>query len=778
MSKQNFIPAFLLYALAALLHLIPAAAQEGGPGIEQWKSFLPYGQVTGVVSDGVHKLYCATTAGFFTYDRESGALDAYSKVNGMSDVGMAGVAYDKTTGIVVLGYSNSNIDLFQDGSFYNIPFLKNQPGGGDRSINALTASDGRAYLSTGSGLMIINLDKKEIKETVDFIGTDGISGRVQSAAVNATHIYAATTIGLFRIEKNNPSILNMNAWEKLDERTFEFLAQTVNGIYAAKKDSLFYLAGGLTATYLEKVAASDTIRHLDAGTDGLWLTVGNGSIPSGYGVEIGPGGTRIDSFSTVSPTQVCQLGDGTVWFGDNSNYMFPDRHGLRKKVAVNQSEPYFPEGPVTNSSFDVSAYNGELWVAHGGRDTRWISLRNRSMFSHYTAGKWTNYPWVGGGDWVQDFIRILKDQSSGKVYAASFSGGLYEMDLKGGNTTLYGKGYFDQASGSDSLFYISGLALDPDGNLWITNNTAVRHELVVKTREGQWISARSIDENTGHSAADVIVDDYGQKWFIAVNNGGVVVYNDNGTLENTADDRYRILKAGGGAGNLPDNNTLSIVKDKDGAIWVGTSNGIGIINCGDQVITDRSCEAELRVVQIDQFGGYLFEGQAVKAMAVDGANRKWIGTSNGVWLLSEDASEIIYRFTVDNSPLPSNTIERINIDPVTGDVYFSTGSGLVSFRSTATEGSAENADELFIYPNPVPSGFEGMIAVRGVAENADVRFTDISGQLVYRTKALGGQAVWNGKDYTGRKVQSGVYLVFVVNRDGTQKATGKFMLHH
>src|SRR5690606_33054955 len=139
-------------------------------------------------------------------------------------------------------------------------------------------------------------------------------------------------------------------------------------------------------------------------------------------------------------------------------------------------------------------------------------------------------------------------------------------------------------------------------------------------------------------------------------------------------------------------------------------------------------------------------------------NRKWVGTANGVWLISEDGEKVIYRFSEDNSPLPSNQIRRINIDPVTGDVYISTSKGLVSFRSTATEGKEAIEDPLLVYPNPVPPGFSGMIAVRGLTENADVRITDISGQLVYRTKAFGGQAVWNGRDYTGHKVQSGVYL--------------------
>ncbi len=775
MSKLNLTPAILVFAAIASFTTPEAKAQKGGPGVEQWKSFLPYSEVNGVVTDGT-TFFCSTTSGFFTYNREDGSLTSYSKVNGMGDIGMTGVAYDKTTGYAILAYANSNVDLFKDNTFYSQPDLKITQISGDKTIHNIAASDGLAYLSTGIGLIMINLAKNETKDRVTF-SQNGLEAPVYASLTDNTFLYAATQIGLYRIEKNSPFILNDDAWKKLSDKAFRTLGIGGGAIYTAVADSLYRVAGDGTVSFVEKIGYADTlpsiITSLDDGGSGLWVSVSEPDKKRGFGILRRSDGSRADSFATISPSQVVQLANGEVWFGDDSGYPFPDKHGLRKKTAADRSEPYFPDGPVTNSSFDVSAYNGEFWVAHGGKTGIWGVTYNRAMFSHFQDEKWQNYFYVSSNPYVQDFIRILKDWNGDHLYAASFSGGLYEMSPSG--VTVYNQGYLDNYPSNPNNYFVTGLALDQDQNLWMTNYGSPNHELVVKTRDGRWINGLSIDGNTGHTAADVIVDDYGQKWFIAVGNGGAVVYNDNGTLENTSDDRYRIFKAGKGSGNLPDNNTLSIAKDKDGAIWIGTANGIGIINCGEQAL-DPSCQGELRIIQNDQFAGYLFEGQSVKALAVDGANRKWVGTSNGVWLLSDDASSTVYRFTEANSPLPSNNIERINLDPVTGDVYISTDKGLVSFRSTATEGKKENDAKLFIYPNPVPSDYNGMVAVRGIAENADVRFTDISGQLVYRTKALGGQAVWNCKDYTGRKVQSGVYLVFTVNKDGTQKATGKFML--
>ena len=194
------------------------------------------------------------------------------------------------------------------------------------------------------------------------------------------------------------------------------------------------------------------------------------------------------------------------------------------------------------------------------------------------------------------------------------------------------------------------------------------------------------------------------------------------------------------------------------------------------VFTSQGCEAELRIVQYDANAGLLFQNENVRTIAVDGANNKWIGTGNGIWQISDDAETILQRFTIDNSPLPSNEINKIVVHPKTGDVFIATTEGLVSYRSTATEGNS-TSENILVYPNPVPSGYSGTIAIKGLTENADVRITDISGHLVYRVKAQGGQAVWNGQTYTGQRPISGVYYVFVTDKEGKETKSTKFIFH-
>ena len=264
-------------------------------------------------------------------------------------------------------------------------------------------------------------------------------------------------------------------------------------------------------------------------------------------------------------------------------------------------------------------------------------------------------------------------------------------------------------------------------------------------------------------------------WVVSPKGNGLFVYNPGNSIDNLNDDNWKFLKVGAGSGNLPSNDVFTVTKDKNGFMWIGTSRGIGIVQCPEQVFQSPGCEAILPVVQQDRFAGFLFQDEEVRTIAVDGANRKWIGTRNGVWLISADGNKIIYRFTEDNSPLLSNDIKRIAIDNESGEVYISTFKGICSFRSTATETTASN-NSVLVFPNPVPPGYSGTIAIRGIANNTIVKIAEMNGRLVYQTRALGGQAIWNGLNYKGEKVASGVYLVLIKDDTGTDRMVTKIVM--
>jgi hypothetical protein len=738
-----FITVFVLWSYASM-------GQDSTIG--GWESLLPYNTALSVATDG-NMLYTACIQAFFTYNNKTGDMEAFSKVEGMSDIGMQCVGYDMATSSAILVYADGNIDIFKNNTFYNIPDLKLKNVSGEKTIYQVYTFNGLAYICSSLGILVVDLATHTIKDTYQFYTPSGSNIQilgVKSFIVSGDYMYAATTKGLYRINRYSPQVQNFQAWQNIDsDATHQYISMANLGdtLYLATRQSVFaFLADTTTLAYHTDSA---TIRHIDGGISNLFISEALPPV-----VRIMDRSFHItDTIRTLNvPMEVVQLLNGSIWVADSA-------YGLMQRFKGNELSNFIPRGPADAACFDIYAHNKELFIAHG----------NRNDISYYHDGHWKYYR--GGTfkpfDTLVNFNFVTRDESNGTIYAGSYTDGL-SVIRPDGSFELFRQ--FSILDPSPVFFgngerQITGMTLDKDHNLWFTEYAS--NQLYLLTPGDSLFKFRVAGAGSG---GPVVADDYGQLWFADQASGGVALYTTNGTPTYAGDDASYHLGTGVGNGNLPANNVLCLAKDKKNYIWIGTSNGIGIVyNC-----SNPPCDADIPIVQYDKYAGYLFAGNNVRTIAVDGANRKWIGTDDGIWLLSPSADKIISRFTTENSPLPSNLIRKIAVDDVTGDVYIGTDEGLISYRGTATGGGTTNSN-VIAFPNPVPSGYSGTIAIKGLVENADVRITDINGQLVYKTTALGGQAVWNGKDYTGHRPQSGVYLFFVTNSDGSETHTGKIV---
>jgi hypothetical protein len=733
-------------------------------GIGNWYSLFPYNTATGAAF-GDHKAY-GGRYGLLEYNTLTGEYTNYTKVNGLSDVNIVKLAYAEAKKALIITYESSDIDIFQEGIFYNVPDLKNANIAASKKINNVTIINNDAYISSGVGILVVNIDKHEVKATYPMV-VAGAQSDVYDVALQNNKIIALTNKGIFKADVNNDFLQNIDNWTLVNPDVYKKILVTSDSVYIAN-DSIVYSWDGFAGIhfmYQTDLAIKDMLISQNKLNIAVYKSFGKI-------IQINKDGSGVNEIGGLSPQQLAVDDNDKLWMANTFT-------GLDKLNNIGDLQNYKIGGPYSLDAFNLRFINNSLYIIGGAVAQNYNFLYKRggvNKYSNYTwksYTQWTGYPQM---DSIFDILDVEENKITKSIYFASYGGGFLEIDKDGAMTQLARNSVIQSANGDEYAWLVTNLKMDANNNLWATVTGAINNLMVLK-KDGAWQAMQLPNNGESNVWSQIEIDNIGQKWIIKQRNGGLLVYNDNQTIENLNDDRYYLYTSSPNNGNLASNNVRCIAKDNDGKIWVGTDNGISIINCPENALESGGCPAENKIVQYDIAAGKLFQDEYVTTIAVDGANRKWVGSANGVWLLSADAEKIILHFDKNNSPLPTNDINKIAIDPNSGIVYFATQNGVVGYRSTATDGATEIIEPL-VYPNPITSDYIGTIAIKGLIENADVRIIDAAGQLVYRTVALGGQAIWNGKTYSGAKPQSGVYYVLATNADGSVTQKTKFVFVH
>lgn len=736
------------------------------PAIGAWREHLPYGSTMDVTASA-NKVYAATLYSLYSVDLKTNEVERISKVAGLNETGISTIKFDALSGKLIIAYTNSNIDVIDEKGIHNIPDIKRRNIAGDKTIYHIYVAGSFAYLSTGIGIIVVDIDRFEIKDSW-FIGNGGALVKTYMVTKDNVHYYAATVQGLKRTSINTSNPADFQQWQMvsgsngLHADTAKGVITVQNKTIALIRDSLFvvngnswslFYADGWKITSINTTENKITLCESKQGNARVVVLNSDGSVAQ-----------TLQQASVPSPKNAIV---------QNVSYWVADLYKGLVHITGSTTENYQPNAPENIVLGEMTAYNNVLYATAGAVNNAWNYQYNGGGVYQLKEGWWSAYNRYGSNvlDSVLDIIAVAVDPRDETLWAASYGGGL--VHIRGANQyTIYKQiSPIGPTIGDPTSYRVAGLAFDADNNLWISNYGAL-NEVVVLKADGSWKTLDVPFLLNENATAQIVIDDANQKWINSPKGNGLLVYNHGASIDDVSDDRWRLYRVGRGSGNLPSNDVQAIAKDKSGFIWVGTSDGIGVIQCPE--LAFQGCEAVLPVAVNSGFANYLFKGEIVQAIAVDGADRKWIGTRNGVWLISPDGDRVIYHFTQDNSPLLNNDVRHIAINGVTGEVFFATTQGLISFKSTATEGG-ETHENVMVYPNPVPPGFNGTIGIKGLAANSFVKITELNGRLVYQTKALGGQAVWDGRDYTGRKIASGVFLVLVTDEGKQQRTAGKIV---
>ena len=768
----------MLVLFAALMPFVQLDAQLA---VGHWRDHLSYNNMQQVCTAG-SRVIAAAQGGLLCYDTDDNTLQRLNKTRGLNDVGIATFAYDKQSKWMVVAYNNANIDLIDnDDHVTNLSDIKRNDIAGNKKINNIRFRNHCAYLACGFGIVVLDLNRSEIKETY-YLGANGTYKNVNDIAFTDSLIVAATDDGLLYARKES-TLLNVAAnWHPdtlslLAGRPVQMLAVNGNKLLALSMesdDTTLYRETGALAFAPWLAGGVRTMKSDDAGTIIVCRNNAVEIYDSQYQLRHSVGDIDWMDMDAHDAT----LGDdGTLWIA----------HSWAGLAACNLYNPaatlttHTATGPLSDYVYRMVSWDDNLMVCPGGHSTTYTGTYLPANIYTYNSkrDRWSGLDNDNGTlNGIYDIVDVAVNPYNGNTMtAAAWGSGLVEV-VDNQAITLYNQHNSDGAlepysQGDYSTLLTGAVAYDRQGNLWSTLSLKA-NGLAVHYKQGGWKSFNT-QAIVGNSEIDHLlcdsIHDYKLFWGRA-----------NKIFVHDGDSKMAYIDPNQGS-KLTTSTVTALVQDHNGNLWLGTNKGVKVIydlhrafqNGGEGEKAPVSCNNVL--YNENGINEYLLAYESITCIAVDGANRKWVGTAaGGIYLLSANGLEQLEHFTTTNSPLFADKIVSISIMPWTGEVFIGTNAGVQSYRGTATYAYGEPQDDIHAFPNPVQPDYDGPIAIKGFTRNGLVHITDAAGHTIYSTTSNGGEAIWNGRTLDGHRVASGVYYVFASAPDGTRRSVAKILI--
>jgi hypothetical protein len=739
-----------------------------------WQGYFSYTQIKDV-SQSPRNIYAASENALFSRDSNTNIIKTTTTVDGLSGETITALYYSPTFNKTIVGYQNGLLMVINeaDGSMLKVVDIinKNLPANIKR-INNFMEFGGIVYVATDFGIVQFNLATSQFGDTY-FIGDNGAEIKVSQTTVFNGFIYASTSSGIRKGDTTNPNLIDYKQWQVAIAGDWSGITAFTAELYAVNTAGYVHKYDSGSNTFNAFLALPESTVDFRSTTDFFIITTANTVFIYNKQMVLQRQINR-NEIPEIHSVFSCAtvISDATIYIGTVENGLITNSLSPGSTY-----ENITPIGPSRNSIFSMQATPTQLWTVYGDYDTFYnpYPLDDFGISKFSTSG-WLNIPFdkVFG---AKSMSRITVNPTNEKeVYASSFFSGLLKIqeDIP---TILYNQ----TNSALESLILsppdpnyidirINGSAFDKLGNLWMTN-CRVANGLKVLSPGGQWKSYTMDKILTTHTSNDfgpMVIDKYGTKW-MSTNKNGVIGFNES---SNT----FKKITFGADQGNLPIQDVRAVAVDTKNQLWIGTTKGLRVLNNVNNFQTESQLSTQNIVILEDNLAQELLYEQFITDIEVDGANNKWIGTVDaGVFMVSPNGQETKYHFTTDNSPLPSNIINDISINSSTGEVFIATSKGLISFKGIATSAS-ENLNNVYVYPNPVRPEYEGTVKINGLLNKANVKITDIAGNLVYEATSEGGTLEWDTTAFGNHKVASGVYMIFVSAQDGSETKVKKVMI--
>jgi hypothetical protein len=743
----------------------------------QWTGYFSFSNVVDIAT-GNDKIIAASENAVFIYDLVTSEIKTITTIQGLSGELISKVYYSANYDIIMVGYQNGLIELiFDDNTVLRVIDILNKPTipPNLKQINHFYEFSGNVYISTDFGISLYDLTRLEFGDSY-FIGDFGAHVKVNQVTVHDGMIYAAMNNKVKNADVNNPNLINFQEWIE-----YYFLGilgiQSFGGeLYGIDFNSkLLQLTDGLVNIIATFPQANKNIYSTES-----YLTVTSETRSTTSETRSTVFDVLMSQVSTVSNVGDFQYTLSNSLAYNEKVYLATAQFGvLEVPFNGNIANQILPEGPLLNSPFAIDATPGQLWVVFGDVSLTYNpynpSPKQRGI-SQFVNNEWTNIPYEDVlGALSMTHVKINPNNPA-EVYASSMLSGLLKIE----NTVpsiLYANssiepGFLTENNPSGD-FRIFGSEFDNSGNLWFVQSGATKglHRLSTGGQIQGFDITSVIPEprdETGLNKLDISRE--GNVFFGGSING-LIGFNPN-------TNQFKKIGEDLGNGNLPDRSVRAVAIDNRNQAWIGTLRGLRVLfNLGGFFQENANIDAQpIIILDDDGVPQELLFQQSITDIEVDGANNKWIATaSSGVFYVSANGQETLLRFTKDNSPLPSNNVLDITIDPQSGVVYFATGNGLMAFNGTTTAPN-QTLESLRAYPNPVRPNFNGNVTIDGLTARANVKITDVNGNLVFEQVSEGGSIQWDTTAFGRYKVSSGVYFIMATTNDALETKIAKVMI--
>lgn len=789
-----------LYILLLALMPLCAVAQQA---VGSWTIHSPYSTVDKLL-ETQDRVYYTSSGSLFYFEKDTEISGCLNSTNGLNGATIADIFYNPYANYLLVVYTTGNMDkIYDSGKIINLPDISSAILTETPSVKTVAFGKDNFYVLTNFGLLNYDDNKNEVVSTLYTTDIQSVMCLGDLVVVNLnqqlrhapqgkrlTNVSDFQLFGTYENTMSKPVMVGtpsgIGYFADGTDNNFQIWKFTYNPeTFAPKFERIMDGAGNAISKFYQMTAnhnGSVSASHAD------WV----------YYFDADGAVTRIQLPAALKNSKVSVIETpASTWAAVTA--------GLGQYDITNPSAPVTLREPAPGSDLTVDdthridvTFDNRLLLSTWNRGALSPTALKRPNPDRMHCdiidnGQFVSIAPLGtnGLPSINNQMRtVASPQDPDTYFTVAWTNGLYRFK---GNTI---SGRWTSGKNDSNVFYNYALVdvfFDNVNNLWVigynwdmgyeTHPSAyclpsdkVLNETITKD---DWIPVNSQTRMTQTTRSLACRKKSNLILFNRSNYTDEFAIIDNKNNNNPSDDEIVSIKGylDQDGFTYTDVNVLSMAEDNDGRIWLGTNLGILELTTND-FNTIKANAPTLRVNRLKvprndgtNLADYLANGDMVSGIAVDASNNKWLATQNsGLIYVSERGDQILEQFTTDNSILPSNTVNAVQVDPKSNSVYMGVTPYLIEYSATAAPAAADYSD-VYAYPNPVRPDYTGWITVTGLMDNSLVKIADAAGNVFSTGTSNGGMYVWDGCNAAGDRVPSGVYYVFA-SQSGESSSSG------